>query len=295
MLKESYRQCRDALQSGGVEAADFEALCLLRHVTGCGRAELIAHGDAPVTEEKAALLHSLTQKRLTRYPLQYLLGAWEFMGFPLSVGEGVLIPRDDTEVCTRLCLDFLKGRPHAAAVDLCSGSGAIAIALEKLAGAEVTAVELSDNAFIFLQKNINKNHCRVKAVHGDIFTCHADFADGSLDLIVSNPPYIPQHELPGLQAEVQFEPAMALDGGTDGMDFYRAIVRDWTPKLKNGGAMVFELGEHQAAPVAALLTAAGFTRIRTEQDFGGCERAISATFAKTEGEHWAINGTMLDF
>lgn len=276
MLKDSFRQCRAALQNGGVEAADFEALCLLRHVTGCGRAELIAHGDAPVTAEQAALLHSLTQKRLTRYPLQYLLGEWEFMGISLCVGEGVLIPRDDTEVCTRLCLDNLKGKPHARAVDLCAGSGAIAIALEMLAGADVTAVELSDKAFSFLQKNIKRHSCRVKAVQDDIFTCQAAFTDSSLDLIVSNPPYIPQGELACLQDEVQFEPKAALDGGIDGMDFYRAIVRDWTPKLQKGGAMVLELGENQAEPVKELLRKQGMTGIRTEMDFGGCERAVIA-------------------
>ncbi len=161
MLRDCYSACRGALQNGGIEAPDFEALCLLEHVTGYGRSGLIAHGDAPVPEEQKALLHELTQKRLTHYPLQYLLGEWSFMGFPLSVGEGVLIPRDDTEVCTGLCLEHLKGKPNAAAIDLCSGSGAIAIALEKLGHAAVTAVELSEQAFSFLTKNIHTNNCRI--------------------------------------------------------------------------------------------------------------------------------------
>jgi len=274
MLRDCYSACRGALQNGGIEAPDFEALCLLEHVTGYGRSGLIAHGDAPVTPEQEALLRELTQKRLTHYPLQYLLGEWSFMGIPLSVGEGVLIPRDDTEVCTGLCLDYLKGKPNAAAIDLCSGSGAIAIALEKLGQAAVTAVELSEQAFYFLTKNIHSNSCRVKAVRGDVFTCYAQFPDNSYDLIVSNPPYIRQDELPALQAEVQFEPAMALDGGADGYRFYTSIIQNWSRKLKRGGALVFELGEGQAAQVAALMRKQGFTDLRTAQDLGGCERAI---------------------
>ncbi len=262
------------MTDGGVENADFEALCLLEHVTGYGRSALITHGDAPVSEAQLELLNSLTEKRLTRYPLQYLLGEWSFMGFPLAVGEGVLIPRDDTEVCVRMALDFLKDRPSAKVYDLCAGSGAIAIALCGLVRAEVSAVELSDKAFYFLQKNISRNGLKVTAINGDVLTCHREVPDGSLDLIISNPPYICRSELSGLQAEVKFEPSMALDGGESGLDFYRAIIRDWTPKLKRGGALVFELGEGQAATVRRWLKGSGYEEICTEKDFGGCERAI---------------------
>ena len=225
MLRDVFRACRDQLAQGDIEAPDFEALCLLEHATGFNRAGLIAHGDEPVPEAQQALLHSLTEKRLTRYPLQYLLGEWSFMGIPLSVGEGVLIPRDDTEVCAGLCLDYLRNKPHARALDLCAGSGAIALALEQLGKADVTAVELSDKAFYFLRKNIGRNRSDVTAYLGDVLCCHSDFPDGSFDLIVSNPPYIKRGELPDLQAEVQHEPRMALDGGESGFDFYEAIVR----------------------------------------------------------------------
>ena len=274
MLREVYRRCRQALRDGGVENADFEALCLIGHVTGFDRAGIIVHGDEPVPPEKKALLESLTEKRLSRYPLQYLLGSWEFMGIPLSVGEGVLIPRDDTEVCVSLCLEYLCDKPGAEAVDLCSGSGAVALALERFGKAKVTAIELSDWAFYFLNKNINDNQSRVAALKADVLQCCGRFVDGSIDLIVSNPPYIPRGELQGLQTEVRFEPAMALDGGEDGMDFYRAIIRDWSRKLKPGGALVFELGEGQAEQVGAWMKAQGFLDIRTAEDFGGCKRAI---------------------
>lgn len=274
MLRNVYRECRDRLQSGGIEAPDFEARCMLEYVTGYDRAAQLTHADEEISDDKKQLLNSVIEKRLERYPLQYLLESWTFMGFPLSVGEGVLIPRDDTEVCVRLCLEYLKNKPNANVTDLCSGSGAIAIALEKLGNAKTTAVEYSEDAFIFLEKNIRQNNCRINAVKGDVFTCHPEFSGNTFDLIVSNPPYIKHAELPFLQEEVRFEPQTALDGGEDGLDFYRAIIRDWTSKLKKGGALVFELGEDQAAPVAEMMKARGYINIRTETDFGGCERAI---------------------
>lgn len=274
MLRELYRQCRDRLQDAGIEAADYEALCLIKHVTGFDRAGLLTYGSQPVSEQQRQRLLALTEKRTTRYPLQYLLGEWEFMGIPLTVGEGVLIPRDDTELCVGLCLDYLKTVPHACAADLCAGSGAIALALEQRGGADVTAVELSDRAFACLNQNIKRNHSHIRAIQGDILDCHTQFADGSLDLIVSNPPYIPSAELSALQREVQFEPTLALDGGADGMDFYRVILRCWSRKLKPGGALALELGEEQAQPVAEQMRRQGFSGICTAFDFGGCERAV---------------------
>ena len=274
MLRDDYRECRDKLKLGNIEAPDFEARCIIEYVTGYDRAGQLIHADEKISDDKKQLINSILENRLSRYPLQYLLGSWIFMGFPLSVGEGVLIPRDDTEVCVRLSLDYLKDKPDADVIDLCSGSGAIAIALEKLGKAKVTAVEFIDEAFIFLEKNIIQNGCRINAVKDDVFTCHAEYSDNAFDLIVSNPPYIKRAELPSLQAEVRFEPQTALDGGEDGLDFYRAIIQDWTPKLKAGGALVFELGEGQAEQVNEMMEEHGYTNVRTETDFGGCERAI---------------------
>ena len=249
---------------------------MLEKLTGFGRASLLAHGGDEFDRQDE--LDGMIRRRLKNEPLQYILGSWSFCGIELQVGEGVLIPRDDTEVVLNLCLDFLKNKNNAKCADLCSGSGAIALALEKFAGAEVTAVELSEKAFYFLKKNISNSN--TDALRDDVLTCHRRFADESFDLIVSNPPYIPSRELPQLQAEVQFEPAMALDGGKDGCDFYRAIVRDWSRKLKSGGALAFELGEGQAEAVSAMMEAAGFKNIRTETDFGGTQRAIIGTMLR---------------
>jgi len=275
---EAYRKTKDILTEAGFEAPAFEALCLTEKVFGFNRLALITKGEETVaSEEKLAVLAELTKKRLNHEPLQYLLGKWSFMGIDLLVGEGVLVPRDDTEVVTSLCIDYLSCKESPNVIDLCAGSGAISLALEKYANCKVTAVELSDKAFSYLTQNIKLNNSAVKALNGDIFECHKDIADNSLDLIVSNPPYIKTADIASLQKEVQHEPAMALDGGKSGLDFYRRIVPLWKSKLKAGGALAFELGEGQYDEVSRILADNGFGGITESIDFGGIQRAIIGT------------------
>lgn len=275
---EAYRKTKDILTEAGFEAPAFEALCLTEKVFGFNRLALITKGEETVaSEEKLAVLAELTEKRLNHEPLQYLLGKWSFMGIDLLVGEGVLIPRDDTEVVTSLCIDYLSCKESPNVIDLCAGSGAISLALEKYANCKVTAVELSDKAFSYLTQNIKLNNSAVNALNGDIFECHKYIADNSLDLIVSNPPYIKTADIASLQKEVQHEPAMALDGGESGLDFYRRIVPLWKSKLKAGGALAFELGEGQYDEVSRILADNGFGGITESIDFGGIQRAIIGT------------------
>lgn len=276
-LREAYNRCRAGLAENGFDSPELEAMALVDKAVGCDRLRLISHGNDELSDSEAALVEELLQRRLAHVPLQYITGSWSFCGFEFSVGEGVLIPRDDTEVVVGLCLDFLRDKPSARAVDLCAGSGAISVALSKLGNAEVTAVELSEEAFKFLLKNIELNNSQVTPLNDDIFTCHSRFADQSLDLIVSNPPYIKREELESLQEEVRFEPRLALDGGESGYDFYEAIIRDWSGKLRHGGALAFELGEGQAQRVSELMRQKGFSDIRIENDLGGIQRAIIGT------------------
>lgn len=277
-VSEAYRKTKDILTEAGFEAPAFEALCLTEKVFGFNRLALITKGEETVaSEEKLAVLAELTEKRLNHEPLQYLLGKWSFMGIDLLVGEGVLVPRDDTEVVTSLCIDYLSCKESPNVIDLCAGSGAISLALEKYANCKVTAVELSDKAFSYLTQNIKLNNSAVNALNGDIFECHKDIADNSFDLIVSNPPYIKTADIASLQKEVQHEPAMALDGGESGLDFYRRIVPLWKSKLKAGGALAFELGEGQYDEVSRILADNGFGGITESIDFGGIQRAIIGT------------------
>lgn len=273
-IKEAYRECKDFLQKIEVCDPDFETSCIFEQKFSLNRAGIITHGSDAFSEENLKELRSILEKRAENEPLQYILGSWDFCGFELFVGEGVLIPRDDTEVVLNLCLDFLDKSESKKTLDLCAGSGAISIAMNKLAGADVTAVELSDEAFAYLKKNSEHNSADIRLIKDDIFECSKDFEDGFFDLIVSNPPYIKSDDIKTLQAEVQKEPAMALDGGKDGYDFYRAIIKDWSRKLRKGGALAFELGEGQAEYVAKLMKNEGFASIETSLDLSGIERAI---------------------
>ncbi len=272
MLKDLYLKLRGILSEAEIEAPELEARLLIEGVTGMNRASQIANSNSEISGEIQEKLISMAQKRAEHLPLQYILGKWSFMGFELKVGEGVLIPRDDTEVLVGLCLDYLKASDGKTALDLCAGSGAISVALDKLANADVTAVELSDKAYNFLLENIKGTN--IKPHKGDIFECYRDFEAKSFDLIASNPPYIKTDEIEALQTEVGYEPKTALDGGADGLDFYRAIARRWTPLLKSGGAMAFELGEGQAEYVGGLMADHGYINIKTAKDLGGTDRAI---------------------
>ena len=272
MLKDLYIKLRGILSEAEIEAPGLEARLLIEGVTGMNRASQIANSNSEISGEIQEKLISMAQKRAEHLPLQYILGKWSFMGFEFKVGEGVLIPRDDTEVLVGLCLDYLKASDGKTALDLCAGSGAISVALDKLANADVTAVELSDKAYNFLLENIKDTN--IKPHKGDIFECYRDFEAKSFDLIASNPPYIKTAEIEALQTEVGYEPKTALDGGADGLDFYRAIARRWTPLLKSGGAMAFELGEGQAEYVGGLMADHGYINIKTAKDLGGTDRAI---------------------
>ena len=274
MLKDTYTKLREILSRAEIESPEYESRLIIENVTGMSRASQIANAEAEVKNEEKML--KMAQKRTEHIPLQYILGSWSFMGFELKVGEGVLIPRDDTEVLVNLCLGFLKDKENPKAVDLCAGSGAISIALKRLGNADVTAVELSDKAYNFLLRNIKGTD--IKPFKGDVLECYNSFSE-HYDLIASNPPYIKTDEIKTLQTEVGYEPAMALDGGADGLDFYRAIIKNWTPRLKKGGAMAFELGEGQAAPVAEMLRQHGYKSIKTALDLGGTERAIIGTLS----------------
>jgi release factor glutamine methyltransferase len=271
---QALKECKKILDNAQIEDSRFEAGCLIEKVLGCNRLALITHKEDEVSQDKLNELLALAQRRAAKEPLQYILGLWSFCGFDFYVGEGVLIPRDDTEVIVSLCLEYLQNSQSKRVIDLCAGSGAISIALEKLINAEVTAVELSDTAYEYLSKNIEFNKTNTKMYKGNIFSCHTDFKDNSCDLIVSNPPYIKSEEIPSLQSEVQREPKMALDGGADGLDFYRTIIKYWSSKLKKGGALALELGENQAEYVAELMKLNDFANIKTALDFGNTQRAI---------------------
>ena len=229
------------LRASGKENSDFDARCLLEFVLNLNPTQYLLNRSEEVDSVCAEKFLSLVERRSNGEPLQYILGKWEFMGLPFYVGEGVLIPRPETEMLVEFALDFLKDKKNPVVIDLCSGSGCIAISVAKhLPNAKVYAVEKSDLAFPYLKKNIWLNCVfNVSAVHGDIFDSTL-LSDIKPDLILSNPPYIRSPEIASLQSEVRNEPSMALDGGEDGLIFYREIANGWLDRLGTGGAIAVE-------------------------------------------------------
>ena len=268
---------KSILARAGIENPDGDALCILEAVIGVDRIGLVVRGDEAVGDRQSEKAIQLARRRASGEPIQYVVGSWSFMGRDYLVGEGVLIPRDDTEVVVGAALALLKPVPSPAVVDLCAGSGIIGVTLKKeRPDASVAAVEKSGAAFGYLRKNAEANQAELRLICADLRNCADEFTDSSLDMIVSNPPYIPSDEIGGLQSEVQYEPRLALDGGKDGCDFYEMIVRIWSKKLKPGGYFAFEIGEEQYDRVKDLLTEHGFTDVREYPDIQGTIRAVTA-------------------
>ena len=267
---------KSLLARAGVENPAGDTLEILCSVLECDRAQLILREENipdPLCEKAIAM----ARRRAGGEPIQYILGSWSFMGRDYKVGEGVLIPRDDTEVVVTEALKLSASTPDPVIVDLCAGSGIIAITLAKeLLNATVYAVEKSDTVFSYLSENITLHQAKVHAIHADLQECVSNFADGSLDMIVSNPPYIRSAEIADLQQEVQYEPRLALDGGEDGYDFYKMILSLWNPKLKKGGSIAFEIGEGQFDTIAEMLKKAGYTDINGTPDIQNITRAVTA-------------------
>jgi release factor glutamine methyltransferase len=274
---ELFAQCEELLSAAGNGDARFDTLCIMQDTLG-DRNPLFKPLEA-VSPEHEKTVRELAARRAEGYPLQYLLGEWEFYGCPMKVGEGVLIPRPDTETLVDAAIELCRERrltsPRIA--DLCSGSGCIAVALGKeIPGSEVTAIELSEAAFGYLTQNIKLNRSAVKAVQADVLDGNTARSFTELDMIVSNPPYLTAQEMAELQQEVRFEPESALAAGGDGLSFYRAIPAIWRESLKPGGIIAFEVGDRQHEDVAGILSECGFGNISFRHDAAGIARVVTA-------------------
>lgn len=252
-----------ALDSAGFESARFEATQIAEAVCG--------HGSDGVTHTQADAAEQMLQKRLQNEPLQYILGEWEFCGLPFKVGKGVLIPRQDTETLVETALPILKNGGKNV-LDLCAGSGCIGIALEKLSGATVKMFEKSGDALKYLNENIALNGSSAEVFEFDVLG--EPPANIKADMIVSNPPYIRREVLDTLSPEVKCEPTMALDGGEDGLIFYRHIANNWKKVLNIGGHLIFEIGFDQADEVTEIMRQAGFSDVVCKKDLCGQPRVV---------------------
>jgi release factor glutamine methyltransferase len=271
----SYRSLIDKLRGAGIENASEEAAMLLCHVCGIGRATCLSDRDR-VWDDPT--LERLVELRCTRYPLQYILGEWSFYGCDFVVNEHCLIPRPDTELLVENAIESIP--KNATVADLCTGSGCIAIALLRARpDVRVVALELFEDTLSLACENARRNGVadRFVPIRADLLsdgveklTPHAPF-----DAILSNPPYIRREELTSLEPELSHEPRAALDGGEDGMVFYRAILSDYWRLLKNGGLVLLEIGHDQAADVTGIAPA-GVT-VTVTKDLGGNDRVVAMT------------------
>lgn len=253
---------------------DFEALCIFNDLLGVSKGKILL-SDVQATEEQEKLVNDIINRRENGEPLQYILGKWDFYDLTFTVGEGVLIPRPETEMLVDFALEKLKNIENPVIYDLCAGTGCIGLTIAShRKDATVYLLEKEDKAFIYLEKN--KEQLKLDnaiLLHGDLF----DFDFSSLplcDLLLSNPPYINSDEIKTLQKEVLKEPVTALDGGADGLDFYRCIAERWVNKIRKGGFCAFECGERQSEDIIKV-----FNKKITEKqvlfDFNNIDRIVT--------------------
>lgn len=273
---EIYKKSENILKDEYEETYKDELYAILKYCFGMDKIKLFMKKNEPVDDSLKKKIFDVIKLRMDHVPLQYILGHWYFMDLKFKVGEGVLIPREDTEVLATESLKYLKNIENPKIIDLCSGSGCVAISLKKHIGkkSEVYAIELSDIAFSYLQENIFLNKCEVNAINGDIFKIVGNFPDNFFDAVVSNPPYIKTEDMDFLQKEVKKEPGLALDGGEDGLYFYKNICKIWTPKVKNGGIIAFEVGINQAVDVKNIMESYELGSIKIFKDINNIDRVV---------------------
>ncbi|MHB1450452.1 MAG: peptide chain release factor N(5)-glutamine methyltransferase [Coriobacteriia bacterium] len=252
---------------------------LLSSATGLSRVELYAYHDRPLSPDERACYRTLVSKRAEGMPLQYVTGEMPFRHLIVHVEPGVFIPRPETEVLVDVALEHLSGIEDPVVVDLCTGSGCVAVSIaSEHPTARVWAVDLSDAAVATTVRTAGNAKVaeRVHTLHGDLFDPLPSELSGTVDLIVSNPPYIPSADLPDLPAEVLgFEPHLALDGGADGLDVFRRIAEAADVWLAPGGGLALELDSRCVTAAAAELQER-FTGVAVRRDLAGRERIVYA-------------------
>ena len=275
-----YLDIRRQLRASGIEASTLEARELVCFGTGKTKEELSRDGRLYASPELEKAVRNLVERHLAGEPVAYLIGEWEFYGLPLDISKDVLIPRPDTEVLAREAIDYLQTQGECRVLDLCTGSGCIGLAVaSQTTGTRVVLGEYSDAALKICRQNIRRN-----GLSGRVVPIQVDALEkpertlGEFQCIISNPPYIPRADIDGLDASVrEYEPHLALDGGEDGLDFYRAIAEKWKDALAPGGRLYFEVGIGQADEVLRIMRRQGFGDIQIIKDLNDIPRVVFGT------------------
>ena len=275
-----YMDLRQELRRAGIEAATLEAREIVCFAAGKTAEQFLRDGRLYASEKVVQDVEALKQRHLAGEPVAYLIGEWEFYGLPLDITEAVLIPRVDTEVLAGQAMEYINTLESARVLDLCAGSGCVGLAIaSRCKAAHVTLGELSSDALRICRQNIRRTGLsgRVVPVAVDALGM-PDKMMGEFDCIVSNPPYIPSADIEKLDVSVkEYEPLLALDGGDDGLDFYRAISEKWRNALAKNGRLYFEVGIGQADDVMRIMRNAGFGDIEIVKDTLGINRVVYGT------------------
>lgn len=276
-----YLDARNQLKAAGVDAAQLETRELVCYAAGKTREQFFRDLPLYASSEVEERMAELMARRIAGEPVAYIIGEWEFYGLPLDISRDVLIPRSDTEVLAGRAITLAEAVGEGARVlDLCAGSGAVGLAVAaKVPASRVVLADLSEEALKICKQNVRRNdlNARVTCLLADATKAPSSVL-WDFDVIACNPPYIPTADVAGLDASVRdYEPVMALDGGEDGLDFYRAVASKWSAALRLGGKLLFEVGYNQAADVERILAQYGFEQIDTHQDSAGIWRVVEGT------------------
>ena len=276
-----YLDTRNRLRRAGVSQAQTEAREIVCYAADKTKEQLYRDMSLYASSDLERRVEELVQRRLAGEPVAYIVGEWEFYGLPLDISRDVLIPRADTEVLAeRAILKARAAGEGGRVLDLCAGSGCVGLAVAANAPqCRVVLADLSEGALRLCKQNVRRNslNARVTCISANAMEVPSSVL-WDFDVIACNPPYIPTGDLEGLDVSVKdFEPLMALDGGVDGLAFYRVIASKWKSALRLGGTLIFEVGIDQAEAVAQIMADNGFENIVTTEDTGGIQRVVEGT------------------
>ena len=273
-LGELYKNSCEKLSE--IDYGSLEARIIIKKVLSLDETDFILKKNLVITDKEIDDFFSMLEKRLSGVPVQYIIGEWDFYGSTFAVNENVLIPRPETEILCEYVIDLLKNKKAAVVADLCAGSGCIGITVKKhCPESRVIMLEKSPVAARVCKDNIRDilGDNKAELINGDIFFPDVAWNLPVFDLIISNPPYIKSSEIPYLQSEVLLEPKMALDGGVDGLDFYRLLAEKWTDYLADDGVFAFECGEEQAEDIRMILEKENFD-VHFVKDYNNIDRFV---------------------
>ena len=272
-----YMDIRQIFHDAGLEGATLEARELVCYASGKTREQLARDGRLYVPQMVEEQVRQLVQRHLDGEPVAYLIGEWEFYGLPLDISESVLIPRADTEVLAQQAIAYLRTVGECRVLDLCAGSGCVGLAIaSQVKHAHVVLGEVNEGALRICRQNVRRN-----GLTGQVMPFRMDALEkppaqiGEFDCIVCNPPYIPTADIAGLDGSVRdYEPHLALDGGADGLDFYRSVSDKWRSAMHSGAYLFFEVGIGQADEVLRIMRSYGFGDIETVPYTAGIPRVV---------------------